>query len=204
MWLKDYPPHPQSSKTQYRASFFLPQTFLFTNNHSLVFLETNLWSINMATNSYAFLLYHVVFSTKNRQLTIHPDYRLRLYQYMAAIIKEKGGNPILINGTQDHVHILAILPRHISISESLQAVKGGSSHWYNKEFSENIPRLYWQSGYSIFSVSPPLLDKVKGYIFRQEEHHQNSSLDQELENFHTELLKYHDPAKYSPKSDPEP
>lgn len=158
----------------------------------------------MATNSYSFLLYHVVFSTKNRQQTIHPDYRLRLYQYMAAIIKEKGGNPILINGTSDHVHILAILPRHVAISESLQAVKGGSSHWYNKEFSGNIPRLYWQNGYSIFSVSPPMLDTVRRYVYRQEEHHQNISFADELDNFQKELLKYHDPAKYDPESSPKP
>lgn len=158
----------------------------------------------MATNSFSILFYHLVFSTKNRQQTIHPDHRLRLYQYMGAIIKEKGGLPILINGTRDHVHILASLPKHMSISDSLQAIKGGSSHWYNKEFSGNIPRLYWQNGYSIFSVSPSMLAKVKGYIFRQEEHHQTNSLEHELENFQKELLKYHDPAKYNPETKPVP
>ena len=158
----------------------------------------------MATNSYSILLYHVVFSTKNRQQTIHPDHRARLYQYMAAIIKEKGGLPILINGTQDHVHVLACLPRHISISDSLQAIKGSSSHWYNKEFSANLPRLYWQNGYNIFSVSPSMLESVKRYIFRQEEHHANNSLEQELESFDKELLKYYDPAKHNAETVPAP
>jgi len=154
----------------------------------------------MATISSSFLLYHIVFSTKNRQQTIHPDYRSRLYQYMAGIIKEKGGSPILINGTRDHVHILAFLPRHMSISESLQAVKGASSHWYNQEFAASLPRLYWQSGFCIVSVSPSLLNKVKGYVYNQEEHHRENTLDQELEAFNIELLKHHDPTKYIPKN----
>ena len=47
------------------------------------------------------LLYHVVFSTRKRQKSIVLANRSRLYEYMAGIIKQKDGLPVLINGTDE-------------------------------------------------------------------------------------------------------
>jgi putative transposase len=154
----------------------------------------------MASSSKTFLLYHIIFSTKKRQKTINVDFKSRLHEYMAGIIKQKKGMPIMINGTEDHVHILAFLPRHISLSEMIQAIKGGSSFWYNKEYSQNSLKLSWQEGYQVISVSPGLLEPVKNYIFKQEEHHQKVNYSQEMEEFERELRKHYDPDKWERKA----
>ena len=49
-----------------------------------------------------------------------------------------------------------------------------------------------------------MLETVKRYIYRQEEHHANNSLEQELESFDKELLKYYDPAKHNAETVPAP
>jgi len=147
--------------------------------------------MNSGTNTH--LLYHVVFSTKKREPLIHLASKQHLYQYLAGIIKQKGGLPVLINGTADHVHILAFLPKHISLSDMLQTLKGSSSFWYNKELAGNGRHLYWQEGYSIFTVSPAHLDHVKKYIFNQEQHHQTRDYESEMVEFERELRKYYNP-----------
>ncbi len=147
----------------------------------------------MHKGTATYLLYHVVFSTQKRNKTINFANRQRLYQYMAGVIKQKDGLPILINGTDDHVHILAFLPKHISISEMMQAIKGSSSFWYNKELAGNAKHLYWQDGYSIYTVSPSLIEKVKNYIFHQDEHHRDMDFEREIENFDNELRRHYNP-----------
>ena len=147
----------------------------------------------MHKGTATYLLYHVVFSTKKRDKIILLANRQRLYQYIAGVIKQKAGLPILINGTDDHVHILAFLPNHISVSEMIQAIKGSSSYWYNKEIAGHARHLYWQDGYSIYTVSPTLIEKVKNYIFHQDEHHLVMDYEKEIDSFEQELRKYYNP-----------
>ena len=56
--------------------------------------------------SYTNLLYHIVFSTKDRQPLLTDAYQLRLYEYIGGTIRALGGIPLGINGTEDHVHLL--------------------------------------------------------------------------------------------------
>ncbi len=94
----------------------------------------------MSGSTSSFLLYHLIFSTKKRARTIHPKLRQALFAYMGGIIKKIGGTPVLINGVWDHVHILAFLPRHISLSQSVQAIKGGSAYWFNRQDEKPRPQ----------------------------------------------------------------
>ena len=59
--------------------------------------------------SFTNLIYHIVFSTKARRPLIAPDYEPRLYEYIGGIIKGTGGISLGINGTEDHVQVLAKL-----------------------------------------------------------------------------------------------
>jgi putative transposase len=61
------------------------------------------------SQSFTNLLYHIVFSTKERQPIIAPDYQPRLYEYIGGIIRGTGGISLGIDGTEDHVHVLAKL-----------------------------------------------------------------------------------------------
>jgi REP element-mobilizing transposase RayT len=131
----------------------------------------------MAT-TFANLLYHVVFSTKNRLPSISAEIREPLYEYVGGIIRGEGGVLLEIGGMPDHVHLLAKLKTDMAVSLMVQKVKGKSSKWLNE--GQRHERFEWQAGYGIFSVSASLADRVRRYIRHQEEHHRRTSFRDEL------------------------
>lgn len=132
----------------------------------------------MAT-TFANLLYHIVFSTKNRIPSIRTEIREPLYEYMGGIIRGEGGTLLEIGGMPDHVHLLAKLKADIAVSMMLQKIKGSSSKWLNSR-SDLPERFEWQSGYGIFSVSASAVERMRSYIRSQEEHHRRVSFKDEL------------------------
>ena len=52
-----------------------------------------------------------------------------LYAYMGSIIKDNDSIPILINGTEDHVHVLCVMSKNIALAKLIEDVKGNSSRW---------------------------------------------------------------------------
>ena len=77
--------------------------------------------------SYVSSYFHCVFSTKERQPTIPPPLRDRLWPFLGGIARQNGMKAVEIGGMPDHVHILLSLPSTLSIAKALQLVKGGSS-----------------------------------------------------------------------------
>jgi len=53
----------------------------------------------------------------------------------------------------DHVHILAILPPKIAVSDALREIKANSSKWVHESRPE-LARFGWQDGYAAFTVDP--------------------------------------------------
>ena len=139
----------------------------------------------MAT-TFANLLYHIVFSTKNRVPSIHGDVKDPIYEYIGGTIRGEGGVLLEIGGVADHVHILAKLKTDIAVSLMVQKIKGKSSKWLNDR-ENRAGRFEWQEGYGAFSVSESLVKKVQSYIRSQEEHHRKVSFKEEL----IALLKRH-------------
>ena len=129
--------------------------------------------------TYTNLLYHIVFSTKNRQESITPELEEELYQYIGGIIRGIEGICLEINGMADHIHILVKLPPKIAISNALRDIKANSSKWLN-ETKANMPRFSWQDGYSAFTVSKSQVEAVRHYIRNQKQHHQQSDFKSEL------------------------
>jgi len=80
-------------------------------------------------HAFSNLLAHIIFSTRNHAPSIHPDFRSELFAYMGRIVRKLKGNPLIINGTADHVHLLVALPPVVSISEFLRVLKSNSSLW---------------------------------------------------------------------------
>ena len=78
-------------------------------------------------DSYTNLLYHIVFSTKDRRLLITPDYQVRLYDYIGGTIRSGGGISLALNGTEDHVHLLAKLRPDRALSEVLRDPKANAT-----------------------------------------------------------------------------
>jgi len=132
------------------------------------------------------LLYHIVFSTKERIPLIHEDLEEPLYDYIGGILRGQRGILLEIGGMPDHVHILLSLPSTLSIAKALQLIKGGSSKWVHETFPEH--RLFgWQVKYGAFGVSVSQLDRIIQYIKDQEKHHRKMTFQEEF----LALLKKH-------------
>ena len=137
--------------------------------------------------SYCCLLYHVTFSTKEREPWLRDEIRSRVHEYLGGAVRDEGGVPILINGTADHVHMFAKLRQDKAISDVLRGIKANSSGWIHREF-ENCGEFHWQAGYGAFTVSQSQADRVKAYIAGQEEHHRRVPFKEEF----LALLKKHE------------
>lgn len=125
------------------------------------------------------LLYHIVFSTKNRERMIRDSFRDRFYEYAGGILKAKGGRLLSIGGTEDHVHMAIKLKSTEAISKTIGELKGNSSKWINERKFLN-GYFSWQSGYAAFSVSESQLGAIIGYIETQQAHHRIKSFKEEL------------------------
>src|SRR6266403_4286210 len=73
--------------------------------------------------SYTNLLYHIVHATKERSPLITKTLRPRLHEYLGGTVRSLEGLALEINGSNDHVHILAKLRPTISVSEFLSKLK---------------------------------------------------------------------------------
>lgn len=134
--------------------------------------------------SHTNLLYHIVFSTKNREPFITKDVQPRLYEYIGGIVRGLGGVSLEIGGVEDHVHLLAKLRADKAVSDVLRDLKANSSGWMRKVFAEQRD-FSWQNGYGAFTVSASQVERVRTYIANQERHHKERSFREEF----IELLK---------------
>ena len=132
----------------------------------------------MAT-SYTNLLYHVVFSTRERRPLITPERRPRLYEYLGGAIQGEGGISLAIGGIEDNLHLLAKLRPDKPLSDLLRVLKANSSGWMHDVFPD-ARDFYWQNGYGAFSVSTSHIPAVSKYIANQEQHHKKRSFRDEF------------------------
>jgi len=137
-------------------------------------------------HSYTNLLYHIVYSTKNRTPWLTEPIRSRVHAYIGGGIRDEGGAALSIGGVSDHVHILARLRQDKAISAVIGAIKANTTGWIHREFAQ-LADFEWQNGYAAFTVSKSQEGKVKQYIEGQEEHHREKRYQDEL----IELLDAH-------------
>ncbi len=143
-------------------------------------------------HTFTHLLTHIVFSTKDREQMITPELGARLFPYLGGIIRELDGHSYIINGPEDHVHILASLSPKIAVSDFMCKLKSGASKWVHEELKNE--RFGWQTGYGAFSASKSNTDEVYQYIATQQEHHRTMTFQEEF----IALLKRHE-IDYDPK-----
>jgi putative transposase len=132
------------------------------------------------------LLYHIVFSTKERVPLIHNGLQESLYEYIGGILRAKQGILLEIGGMPDHVHLLVKLKADLAVAAAVRLVKANSSGWIN-ENRKLQGRFEWQAGYFAASVSESQVAEVRRYIQNQKEHHARLSFQDEL----VKLLKKH-------------
>jgi putative transposase len=136
--------------------------------------------------TYTQILYQIVFGTKYHHKTLLKPGRVELYKYMAAIIRNKKCFVYLINGVENHVHILTHVHPTVALSDLVKDVKVATSG-YIKETKLFPSFAGWQVGYGGFTYSRHAKENLIRYIENQEEHHRKKTYLEEL----TELLEEH-------------
>ena len=138
------------------------------------------------SQSLSKLYVHIIFHIKSPSTKIRKEEKSELYSYIGSIIKDNESIPIMINGVEDHVHILCVMSKNIALAKIVEEIKRHSSRWIKTKGS-HYKKFAWQGGYGGFSVSQSLHDKTKQYIQNQEKHHQKISFMEEYLLF---LKKY--------------
>ena len=132
--------------------------------------------------SFTNLLYHVVFSTKDRAPLITNVHEARLYEYIGGTVHGLGGISLELNGTEDHIHLLAKLRPDKALSDVIRQLKANASGWMHNVFPA-LEDFSWQRGYGAFTVSQSNVEEVRAYITRQKEHHRKVSFRDEFIQF---------------------
>jgi REP element-mobilizing transposase RayT len=129
---------------------------------------------------------HIVFSTKHRQPLIHPPVEEEMHHYLGGICNKLECPVLKVGGYHDHIHILCMLSKKITLVKLMEGLKSHSSKWI-KTKGAAYENFYWQDGYGAFSVNPADVDAVIGYIAHQHAHHSKKTFQDEYRAF---LKKY--------------
>ncbi|QMV18065.1 IS200/IS605 family transposase [Granulicella sp. 5B5] len=132
--------------------------------------------------SLAFLLVHVIFSTKDRVPVLDVDVRPDLYAYLATVIRNNQCECFRVGGVGDHVHLAIRLSRTANVSDLVAELKASSSKWLKSQ-SPKLTKFAWQRGYGAFSVGPSDLNALIHYIDTQESHHKKQTFQDEFRAF---------------------
>jgi REP element-mobilizing transposase RayT len=101
---------------------------------------------------------------------------------MGGIVREAGSYAVIIDGAEDHVHMLLAITASIAVADLMRVVKTNSLHWAHETFP-HLGAFAWQAGYGAFSVSESQRDVVKHYIANQAEHHKHLTFQEEFRLF---------------------
>ncbi|MEZ4690423.1 MAG: IS200/IS605 family transposase [Ignavibacteria bacterium] len=132
-------------------------------------------------NTYTQIHLQLVFAVKYRMALIESSWKEDLYKYITGIIQTQKHKLLIINGMEDHLHILIGFRPHQSLSDLMQDIKGDSSKWINdRDLTKS--NFAWQGGYGAFSYSHSHLNRIINYIKNQEEHHKKTKFIDEYRN----------------------
>ncbi len=138
-------------------------------------------------NSYRQILYHIVFCTYYGEKTLPEQHHEALYSYISGIIRNRKSVPYIINGIEDHIHILTDLHPTVALSDFIKEIKTASNFWMKS--TGNFPHFtYWAEGYAALTYSIREKKMIANYIARQKEHHSKIKFEDE----YRELLKEND------------
>ena len=131
---------------------------------------------------YTKVFIHFIWATKNRAPLITKELKPLLLAHIKGNSRTKSIYIDTINCVDDHIHVLLSLGTEQTISKLAMLIKGESSFWVNKQ-KLITQKFEWQDEYIALSVSESVVDKVRLYIDRQEEHHKKRTFSEEYDEF---------------------
>ena len=125
---------------------------------------------------------HAVWGTKSHYPFLTPDIKQHVIAHIKANAYEKQIFIDRLNGNENHLHCLFGLNADVSISKTLQLIKGESAYWINKQKLTKT-KFEWADEYYAVSVSESVMYNVRKYIDGQENHHKKVTFQQEYDDF---------------------
>ena len=126
---------------------------------------------------------HLIFHIKTTSPKIRENDLERLHNYIGKLVKTTGCAEIKAGGVGDHVHVLFILSKDVTISQIVEEIKRNSSRWIKNLDPAYYHFFTWQGGYAAYSISQSVVDKTLQYIANQKEHHTKHSFAEEYRAF---------------------
>ena len=135
----------------------------------------------MTPGTFTQMYVQLVFAVRNRNAMLTKTIREEVFRYISKILTNKKHKSIIVNGTDNHVHILLGMNPSVSVSDTVHDIKRSSSLFINREMMCPA-RFSWQEGYGGFTYSRSQLDTVYKYIQNQEFHHTDINFKHEYIN----------------------
>ncbi|MBF0205277.1 MAG: IS200/IS605 family transposase [Oligoflexia bacterium] len=116
---------------------------------------------------------HLVFVTKYRRNVLTKMMLSRLKEIFTAICLQFESELVEFNGENDHCHLLINYPPKVSISILVNSLKGVSSRYLQKEFTQEIQRKLWRGklwspSYFAGSCGGAPSERIREYIENQQ------------------------------------
>lgn len=127
----------------------------------------------------AYVLVHLVFSTKRRKPWFNDGLRGELHTQLASVLSHSENICLSVGGAADHVHIALFLARNESVKHLVERVKGASSKWIIGKGPE-FKSFRWQQGYAAFSAGLSDRAALVRYIEAQAAYHQRHDFQAEM------------------------
>ena len=134
----------------------------------------------MSSHVFHEIYLHINWHVKDDRPMLNPDIEPLVYRFIQERCRKmKGVYFHGMGGTPTHVHLALNIEPHVTISELVKDLKGGSSHDLNTDLRRK--ELYWQRGYGVVSFGKSHLDWVLKYLADQKEHHASGTAHDRLE-----------------------
>ena len=126
------------------------------------------------------LFYHIVWSTKNHEPLLTSDVEPIIYDLLRDKAIGLGAKVFALDGTVDHIHLVAAIPPKIAVAKFIGQVKAVASTRFNKS-GLGETAFFWQEEYGVFSFDGKRLPNYIAYVERQKQHHAQNTIIPVLE-----------------------
>lgn len=124
----------------------------------------------MLSQSKTKIWLHAIITVKDIEPLILMDHSLLIHRKISECFEKQGCSVEIVNGFEDHVHVLFLAPHDKSISAIIADVQQESADWISRQVFMPT-RLDWQDEFMAFSVSESQLDEVEQFIKDQVVYH---------------------------------
>jgi REP element-mobilizing transposase RayT len=125
------------------------------------------------------LFYHMIWATKNREPLLTPAIEPVIHDFLRVKAIGLGATVFALDGTEDHVHVVAAIPPRIAVAKFIGQIKAVASTRHNKMYPDTP--FFWQREYGVFSFDGKRLPNYIEYVQQQKEHHARNTIIPVLE-----------------------